>query len=543
MGGARSPHALTFLPRSDVRSPLRRIIGSIATTAIVAGMWLMLAPPQLGGKMQMLAINGISMEPNLHAGDLTFVRRSSYEVGDVVAYRSELVGTILLHRIIAIEDGRYSFQGDNNDFVDPDHPTIDAIVGEQVFRIPNGAHILRVASSPPVIAGVVGLLLFVFLMRRDRGGVEPKRSITMPASLRTRVLAAGSAPAAPVAAVVLVAIAFVATGIGVAAATAPSTTRAASTGYSHHGTFSYDATGPRSVYPDGVARTGDSIFLNVSDVARVRFAYAFTSGAETAIRGRIALRMAVSDAAGWSRTFVLQRETPFDGNVASVVGKVRLADLGRMLARLQQQTGVVRSVYRITLQPAVELTGTIDGVAYKEAFTPTLPLEYDSLTLRYVPQVDAAQDLLAPTLEGSVAGRSFVTAPTLQIAGRAVPARPLGIAMAVLALAAAAAAWILLRAAKSASELDVPTRMRTLFADRLVELQRLPEESSVVIASASGFERLASAGEEPILEHADRYGVSWLLREGETLYSFRVDTRSDIVLTPDVEFTKFLAGH
>lgn len=543
MGGVRSPHALAFFPwRSPVQPSVRRIVGSITTTVIVAGMWLLLAPPQLGGSTQMLGIHGISMEPNLHAGDLAIVRRGSYEIGDVVAYRSELVGTTLLHRIIAIEDGIYSFQGDNNDFVDPDHPTIDAILGEQILRIPNGADLLRIAVSPPAIAGVAGLLVFLFLLRRDRGSDndDAKRSITMSSPLRTRILAAGSAPAAPVAAIVLIAIAFVAAGIGAAAMAAPATTRNASTEYHHQGTFTYTAQGPGSVYADGVAETGDAIFLNVSDRARVRFAYRFASDADATIQGRIALRMQITDVAGWSRTFVLQKETPFAGRQAVATGTLHLAKLGDLLARLQEQTGVVRSVYRVNLQPAVELTGTIAGIEYQEAFTPSLTLEYDGLVLRYVPQIDATEDALAPTRIGAVSGGQLSSPPTLRIAGRAVPARPLGLVMGILAFAAASAGWILLRATKSASGLDVVTRIRTRFADRIVELQRLPSEASVVIASPAGFERLAEASDQPILEHADRYGVSWLLREGETLYSFRIDTTSDIVLTPDAEFTKFL---
>jgi hypothetical protein len=312
--------------------------------------------------------------------------------------------------------------------------------------------------------------------------------------------------------------------------------------YTHRGTFSYHADGPRSVYADGSADTGEAIFLNVSDRARIRFAYAFMPEADASVEGRIALRAEISDAAGWSRTFVLQPAEAFEGPSAAASGRLQLDDLRRKLERLHERTGVIRTIYQVILRPDVQIEGTVGGTSYSEEFQPALVLEYDGLVLRYVAQPDAVDDPLNPSVTGAVAGPTSATAATLRIAGRTLPAEPLAIAMVVLAFVAACAAWVLLRAARKASELDVPARIRARFADRLVELQRIPEETTVVIATAAGFERLAVASDGPILEFADRYGVTWLLREGETLYSFRVDTTSEGVVTPDAEFTRFLAG-
>ena len=103
----------------------------IATAAAVLGAaWFFLAPPQLGGRTEYAVTFGVSMEPHFRRGDLVVLRtRPTYDVGDVVAYRSHDLGRNVLHRIIGIRDGLYTFKGDNNGFVDPEHPTAGDLVG------------------------------------------------------------------------------------------------------------------------------------------------------------------------------------------------------------------------------------------------------------------------------------------------------------------------------------------------------------------------------------------------------------------------------
>ena len=80
--------------------------------------------------LDLVTTYGTSMEPTLHAGDLVVVRpQDDYRVGDVVAYRSEQLGTIVLHRIIAREGDRYVFKGDNNSWIDEERPTADDLIG------------------------------------------------------------------------------------------------------------------------------------------------------------------------------------------------------------------------------------------------------------------------------------------------------------------------------------------------------------------------------------------------------------------------------
>ena len=73
--------------------------------AVVAGsLWFGL-PQSLGGRADWVLVSGTSMLPRLHTGDLVLTeRRSSYHVGEVVAYRVPKgqvgAGFVVIHRIV-----------------------------------------------------------------------------------------------------------------------------------------------------------------------------------------------------------------------------------------------------------------------------------------------------------------------------------------------------------------------------------------------------------------------------------------------------------
>ncbi len=57
-------------------------------------------------------INGISMEPNYHTGDLVLVRQASdYQVGDMVTYHDAQMNANIIHRIIGIKGDHFILQG------------------------------------------------------------------------------------------------------------------------------------------------------------------------------------------------------------------------------------------------------------------------------------------------------------------------------------------------------------------------------------------------------------------------------------------------
>ena len=90
-------------------------IGGALTVAVFALGWLFLAPHQIGGTTTYVVTHGVSMEPNFHTGDLAVLRaQQSYHVGEVVAYRSATLHTVVMHRVVGVGGGTFTFKGDNN---------------------------------------------------------------------------------------------------------------------------------------------------------------------------------------------------------------------------------------------------------------------------------------------------------------------------------------------------------------------------------------------------------------------------------------------
>jgi len=164
------------LSASPVRQKLGRVrpvAGIALTLAVLATAWWLLAPPKLGGATSFTNVDGSSMLPKLERSDLVAVRESkSYEVGDVVAYRSPLIHRVVLHRIVSIRaDGRYVLKGDNNSYLDPDHPDRSQIVGKLWFHIPTAGRAVEALHVPWVVAAVAAMLVLVVgLGGRQSGG-------------------------------------------------------------------------------------------------------------------------------------------------------------------------------------------------------------------------------------------------------------------------------------------------------------------------------------------------------------------------------------
>ena len=77
------------------------------------------------------------MQPLLYKNDLALIRpETSYHVGDVVLYESQILHRPVLHRIFLIQNDNYFFKGDNNSFVDPGYATRAELVGKLWFHVP-----------------------------------------------------------------------------------------------------------------------------------------------------------------------------------------------------------------------------------------------------------------------------------------------------------------------------------------------------------------------------------------------------------------------
>ncbi|MFM7225370.1 MAG: signal peptidase I [Actinomycetota bacterium] len=98
---------------------LRSIATSVAIVCAVAAAWWFVLPAGVGGRSTYVVVNGRSMEPQLHTGELVVARpRAEYRIGDLVVVRGG--GGNVVHRIVSGDERRgWRTRGDNNEWIDP----------------------------------------------------------------------------------------------------------------------------------------------------------------------------------------------------------------------------------------------------------------------------------------------------------------------------------------------------------------------------------------------------------------------------------------
>src|SRR4051794_395605 len=156
-------------------SPSKVVSTSAVAALVLTTVWLFW-PATLGGAMTYVATHGISMEPDFHSGDLALLSPADrYSVGDVVAYRSETLDTVVMHRIVSADVHGFVTQGDNNDWLDEDRPTEDEILGRLFVRVPRGGQVIGALRSPEVLFSLAGGLLVLLGGMHDPRGRRTAR--------------------------------------------------------------------------------------------------------------------------------------------------------------------------------------------------------------------------------------------------------------------------------------------------------------------------------------------------------------------------------
>ena len=364
----------------------RSLLVSAFVLALAGVGWFFLAPTQIGGSTRYVITHGISMEPLIHTGISCLVRPASdYHVGEVVAYHSTLLNTVVLHRIVAIHHGHYTFKGDNNSFLDPTHPTRALLLGRMWLHIPQGGAVLDwvhkpwVAARSPeawrcccssVASSNVG----------DAGGAEPGKGRSPPAraaqgelratwpigrfwscrswarcfSPRSGCSRSCDPPAARTVA-------------------APRTPSSLSFGYR-------GLAKPGSVYPGGTVTTGDPVYLQLVHRFAVTASYEFKTSATGQLHGSVRIRGTLSNESGWSRGFWLNPQTHFSSNHASATAQIDLSRLQALTSRVSAQIGG-GGVYTLAIVPQVKLSGTVGGAPLTTTDSAALDLTFGASAL------------------------------------------------------------------------------------------------------------------------------------------------------------------
>lgn len=132
------------------------------------GALLMLAAPKLLG-YRMFAVTSPSMEPEIHTGDLIYVKRQRPEKireGDVITFTVGGENTVVTHRVWRKENNGRSFltKGDANEFPDKNSVSCEEILGTVTGSVPwlgYGAVILGNMAGKLMTGALMAWLFFM----------------------------------------------------------------------------------------------------------------------------------------------------------------------------------------------------------------------------------------------------------------------------------------------------------------------------------------------------------------------------------------------
>lgn len=516
---------------------LRRI-SLVGVCALAATALVVLVPSRLGGSLTYVVIEGSSMQPRLHGGDLALVDTNvnKYRVGQIVAYRNPQLGRVVLHRIVAESGNRYLLKGDNNDFVDFYRPGRSDLIGRLWLRVPFIGGVLLWLLTP-LHVGIVGLLLGLVLVgggsaSRPRRRARDDHGPSTPQMRRPSVNRRSGALALARATLALATIAGCVCAILLLIGYRHPVARTESTpgSYTQQGTYTYRALArPDSIYPNGQASTGQTIFARLVHRVELRFDYRLLSPLRHDVRGSGSLTATLRSGVGWRR-MVASRLVHFGGDTATFVLPLDLNQLESQLGRYFVETGVPSDNFDLLVTPTISLRGHLAGQALHTSFAPQ-PLDFvlDRYTLRLSGSTGAGAgpdqapaDPLHPSATGSLMRRESLTINLVGHRARVSRVRHLGLdgllAAALLALLAAA----FLHANRANDELG---RIRRRYGHRILTVAAPPTAPAtgyVEVASFGSLAQVAARLERVICHHQVDGDAAFYLEDDGSVYRYKV---------------------
>jgi signal peptidase I len=371
-------------------SALFVLTGAFVTVGVL--FW----PANLGGHTTYVTTHGTSMIPRFHSGDLAIVQSAAtYHVGEIAAYHSATLHTIVLHRIIAVHGGHFTFKGDNNTFTDPDHPSAGLLVGRLVARVPHGGEYRGLLAKPIVLFPVLAFVFggFVFgkeQSRRKRARHRARRPA--PATSRSRERRLGQRGLT-----VLVVGALATSGAVLAAVAVWTTSRTeimtSSEPYRANATIGYSGKAPRgAVYPDGHLHTGDPLFTRMIKHATIDLHFNFVTDATTlrSLRGTSEVVADMSSQTGWHRTFVLTPTRAFTGDQLTASATLDLRALQRAEHAFSAETGLSTLDATLLITWNLHVSGAAAATPIRADLAPVLAFQITPVELLPSQSIDSA---------------------------------------------------------------------------------------------------------------------------------------------------------
>lgn len=545
----RKTEALREAMRTPLSSrPLVRFAAIAVTMAILGLLWWFVLPPQMGGRTVILTTKGTSMEPFVHSGDVAVLRKApKYRVGDVIAYHSDTLNATVMHRIIDVKGKEITTQGDNNSWVDLDHPTESQIKGRLDHLIPNGGRVLEALQSKPARmlgAGLLGLCVYWSL----RGRNERLRAATSRNALRIRSNL-GLIERLPFSRSWLVSIMAtclaISAGVTALAFSKPVTGQDAREAiYNQYGAFGYSAStkpGGELVYPDGQVSTGDTIYGSLVDELFVAYTYRFEGLSKFKGTGSLTMSAVLSGKSGWTHKIPLGDVTSFEGGSARASAVIDLAKMHELAQQIQQTTKVRDGNYTVSIQGITRLNGTVAGQRFTKTFTGKLDLVGDGTTLKPQEEKAKSPNAQSSSSSGMIAkkelGGSIVSSEGGSIllpAGGPTQLKLIGLTLGILTLRVAGIALSLLfgaglafaiwRRRTETADNDEPVEVRQ-HKDLLVpvtgSIGTWTSSTVVNLNSLHDLARIAEQYEVLILQENTPLGMVFVVNHGGTTYRYQ----------------------
>jgi signal peptidase I len=503
-----------------------RTVRISAVLALVLSVVWLFWPLALGGGTTYLATHGNSMEPGFQAGDLAILRTADrYAVGDVVAYRSHSMNTVVMHRVVSADVTGFVTQGDNNDWLDQDKPSQDEILGRLFLRIPRGGIALDAITSPGAVVFVVCGLLAVFGNAHHPRARRHLRAARRRVAHRTSALSMPTRSLARQAALGAGAVALVALVGGGVLLVLPSTqTDTRTLQVTQQGQFSYTGAAERgTTYPSGVIQTGDTVWTRLARQVTVSFTNIVMGPDLAELHGTVRLDVSVTAADGWTAVVTQGPVAPIESGTGTATVTLEPAAAAALLSRHYAEIGGVGGGSSLTVTPVVEMTGLAEGRRFTADSPAGLPFTLDAASLR--PTGDA-ETALAPIAKTDVAIEEVVprSIPVLDLQVPIDVARLVAFGIfAVAVLVLAAGAWI-----GRTRRGDAADQFLVRHADRILPVAAFSPGPTVFdVADAESLHRVAERFDTVVLHHAADDEDVFVVRDADATYRFVVPGSPD----------------
>ena len=507
--------------------------------ALLGLIWVVFAPVKFGGQAAYVLVNGNSMEPDFHRGDMVLVRRApEYRVGDAVAYQSGDLGQVVFHRIVDQNQDRFMMKGDNNAWLDNYQPTYQEVLGKLWAHFPEAGGFVQKLRSPGVLAffaAIIGVMLM---------NLNSKSTLEESSHQRIRfrfpeISVRGLSQGAEVSVFILAIIFFVALFLGIFAFTRPVQRYTADNyEYVQMGSYEYRAAAPEGIYDTQGDLSGEPVFLKLSQEVELRFFYNFVTDLPHDAIGNYSIQAELSDISGLKRTIPLVPATAFEGDHFTASATLNLPQIRSLIEKVEEQTGLNRAQYTLTVLPTVNILGGIQGRMVEETFSPPLKFYIDEIMLQVVG--NSEEDPFNPVQPGVAAGTKLVPA-TLSIFGMELPvstARALsggGLALSVLG---AVALYLLVNRVTNGEETAlIELKYAPLLAD--VTTSDLMTGGNVIDVSAiDDLVRLAERHGATILHESLGNMHSYYLNHDSHVYRYQMSTNEMVQRGGSLTFWK-----